>query len=247
MTVSGASYAYDDTTGAISLSNPTGNVAISATCPAVTASFTITGNITNGTLTGATSVTGDNTVTCTIVPSAGYTLPASADLTVTGATGTYNDQTGEISISHASADITVTATCPAEQQGMSAIAVNDQLTEIAIDDTAAKADVLAVLETLTYDADTGVCPLVEGTDTTAGSQNVLYAMRAEEDNTTYYLIFAVDSYDDHDGAHDELLFSSANAIGWENGVSSTLSLSGYTPTVTAVDSTAGWNGVIFGK
>ena len=48
--VVGASYTYDNTTGIIVLSNPTGNVSITAECEPVATTYSITYNITNATV-----------------------------------------------------------------------------------------------------------------------------------------------------------------------------------------------------
>ena len=75
VTVTGADSVYDSTTGVITLSNPTGNVSITAVCSVQT--FSITTNVTNGTASGATSITYGGTAQVTITPDSGYSLPES--------------------------------------------------------------------------------------------------------------------------------------------------------------------------
>lgn len=77
--------------------------------------YTISGSITDGTLSGATSVADGGSANVTIVPSSDHTYPAAAtDITVTGATrGTYNASTGALTITNATGNVTITATCPA--------------------------------------------------------------------------------------------------------------------------------------
>ena len=75
-------------------------------------SYTVTVTVTNGTATTLTSMNHGESKTVTITPSAGYELPES--VTVTGATASYDTSTGIVSLSHATGNVTVTATCPAE-------------------------------------------------------------------------------------------------------------------------------------
>lgn len=255
VSVSGASHTYDDTTGVISLSDPTGDVTISATCPAVTATFTITGNITNGTLTGATSVSGDNTATCTIVPSAGYTLPASADVTVTGATGSYDDQTGVITISHASANITVTATCPAEQpQALTAIEASDTLTSIRFDTSLSTSAVDAILAALTYSD--GYAALIEASNVGNADtgHDIVFAMAEADENDPTSISYSIfvgtkqDAQSSDIDYSDGLVYTSAG--GFANLTAGAIALTFPTdPVVSTVssDNTSSWNGVILGK
>ena len=71
--------------------------------------YTITKNITNGSLSGASTLMPSTIAILTFVPDAGYTYPTS--VTVTGATASYNNTTGELTLSNATGDVTVTATC----------------------------------------------------------------------------------------------------------------------------------------
>ena len=75
--------------------------------------YDITVNITNGTYSGDTTIT--DTATITITPDSGYTLPD--NITVTGATGAWNKDTGTLSISNPTGDVTVTGVCVAVQTG----------------------------------------------------------------------------------------------------------------------------------
>jgi polyisoprenoid-binding protein YceI len=76
--------------------------------------YSITGSITNGSLTGDSSVAAGGSANVTISPSSGYTYPAAvSDITVTGATkGTYNSSTGALTITNATGNVTITAACP---------------------------------------------------------------------------------------------------------------------------------------
>ena len=69
----------------------------------------ITTTVTNGTATGDSVIAG--TATVTIVPNEGYALPSS--VTVVGATSSYDDSTGIISLSSATGEVSITAACVA--------------------------------------------------------------------------------------------------------------------------------------
>ena len=109
VTVSGASYTYNQKTGVISLSNPTGPVTNTATC--IIETYTITNNITGGTASGDKTIQRGSTAIVTITPSSGYELPSS--ITVSGATYTYSSFTGVVSLSNATGNVTISATCVA--------------------------------------------------------------------------------------------------------------------------------------
>ena len=112
VTVTGATYTYDSTTGVVSLSAPTGNVTISGACTANT--YTVSTTLTNGTSSGATSITYGGTATVTLSASTGYTLPSS--VTVTGATYTYDSTTGVVSLSAPTGNVTISGACDQVQQ-----------------------------------------------------------------------------------------------------------------------------------
>ena len=71
--------------------------------------FNITGSITNGTLGGAIVILDTKTAQCQLVPNENYGYPT--NITVTGATYNYNNQTGVINLSQPTGDVTITATC----------------------------------------------------------------------------------------------------------------------------------------
>lgn len=113
VTVTGATKSYNSTTGVVSLSNPTGNVTITATCPALQ-SYSVTKTITHGSATGATSIYENGNATVTISPDTGYKLPSS--VSVSGATSEYNSTTGVVSLSNPTGNVTVSATMDAATQ-----------------------------------------------------------------------------------------------------------------------------------
>ena len=105
ITVTGTTYTYNKQTGVVALTNPTGDVSITATGKVVT--YSITKNLTNLTASGATTINTATSASVTLSPSSGYELPDS--VTVTGATYTYNKQTGVISLSNPTSNVTITA------------------------------------------------------------------------------------------------------------------------------------------
>lgn len=113
VTVTGATSSYNSTTGVVSLSNPTGAVSVSATCPALE-TYTIAKTITYGTATGDTSITENGEATVTLSPNTGYKLPST--ISVTGATSDYNSSTGVVILSNPTANVAVSATMDAAAQ-----------------------------------------------------------------------------------------------------------------------------------
>lgn len=71
--------------------------------------YTITTTVNNGTYTGATSVASSGSAQVQIAANTGYVLPES--ITVTGASSTYNSETGVVSLTNATANVVIEATC----------------------------------------------------------------------------------------------------------------------------------------
>ena len=108
VTVTNATQSYTSSSGKLVLSNCKGEVTVSGTCAPKT--YTITKTIYYGTASGATTITYGSTATVTISPNTDYMLPTS--VTVSGATPSYNSSTGVITLSNATGNVTITATCP---------------------------------------------------------------------------------------------------------------------------------------
>jgi len=107
ITVSGATSQYDQDTGEVTISNPTSDVTIEATCPV--ASYPITVSVTGGIYSAPESIQAGGTATVTISADDGFIFPSS--VTVTGADFTYNGDTGVISLSNPTGSVSVTAVC----------------------------------------------------------------------------------------------------------------------------------------
>lgn len=108
--VTGASYTYEKTEGAVHLSNPTGNVTVEATCISTLTTYSITANITNGSYEGVSSVTSDIPfVNVKIIEDTGYDLPDS--VTVTGATKVWDKDTATLTLYDYTDNIVITAVC----------------------------------------------------------------------------------------------------------------------------------------
>ena len=105
VSVSGADHTYNDSTGVISLSNASGNVTIDASMAPLT-EYTITVNETNGSHTGASNIKESRTATLTFTPTSGWGQPA--DVTVSGATKSWNRTSGVLTLSNPSGNVTVT-------------------------------------------------------------------------------------------------------------------------------------------
>lgn len=107
VTVSGCTYTWEQSTGMLDISNPTSNVAISISAIAV---YSITTSLTG--CTGASSnpstIEQGSTATLTFTANTGYALPD--EVTVSGATYTWNKDTGTLTLSEPTANVSVTIT-----------------------------------------------------------------------------------------------------------------------------------------
>lgn len=108
--VVGCSYAWKQSTGVLTLYNPTG--AVSAGVVAVARQYSITAAVTNGTATGANVIHTGETVALTISADSGYNLPDT--VTVTGASQSWNKETGTLTLSNPTGAVTVEAVCAAD-------------------------------------------------------------------------------------------------------------------------------------
>ncbi len=116
--------------GTLTLSNPTGAVSftiegalIQVNPPYIEleSSYSIGATITNGSAAGAQVIAEGATATITITADTGYVLPASITVNgvtgtsgSTGATWTYSDSTGVVSLSNPNDNITITAACESQ-------------------------------------------------------------------------------------------------------------------------------------
>ena len=110
VTMGGSSIAaeYDSSDGTIYYTPVTGNIVVTATCPAAGNVYSITTTVTNGTYSGSTSITDNGGVaSVTIAPTGDYKLPTS--VSVSGAQHTYNSSNGVISLSNATGNVTISA------------------------------------------------------------------------------------------------------------------------------------------
>ena len=127
-------YTYNNTTGAFSIASVTGNVFINATCPVDATTYTISGTITNGSLTGdiGEQVEGGE-YTVQISPSTLYKYPTSVTVTGAGEEGSgweYDSSDGIVYIYGLSGNVTITATCPAAS--ITSITVSGQKTAFTL-------------------------------------------------------------------------------------------------------------------
>lgn len=107
--VTGCSFGWNQSTGVLTLYNPTG--AVAAGVVAVAKSYAITATVTNGTATGANVIHTGETVAVTIAANTGYNLPDT--VAVTGASQTWNKETGTLTLSNPTGAVTVSAVCVA--------------------------------------------------------------------------------------------------------------------------------------
>ena len=129
-----AGYTYNSGTGAFSIASVTGNVVINATCPVDATTYTISGTITNGSLTGDTGeqVEGDDYVV-QISPSALYKYPTSVTVTGAGEEDSgweYDSSDGIVYIYGLGGNVTISATCP--DASITSITVSGQKTAFTL-------------------------------------------------------------------------------------------------------------------
>lgn len=105
VTVTGATQSWDASTGKLTLSNPTGNVRVTATCPIITYSITETTLHVTQSGTHPTTINAGSTVTLKYTANTNYELPDT--VTVTGATSTWTKSTGTLTLSNPTANVTV--------------------------------------------------------------------------------------------------------------------------------------------
>ena len=98
---------------------------VTGTYQGTSGGYTITCNITNGTYSGSTATFGSpNTAQIVISPNTGYNLPSSSsEITVVGASKSYNSSTGIVTLTNATGNITVSAECPFASQTISGVYV----------------------------------------------------------------------------------------------------------------------------
>lgn len=129
-----AGYTYNSGTGAFSIASVTGNVVINATCPIDATTYTISGSITNGSLTGeAGEQVEGGEYTVQISPSALYKYPTSVTVTGAGEEDSgweYDSTDGIVYIYGLSANVTISATCPAAS--ITSITVSGQKTAFTL-------------------------------------------------------------------------------------------------------------------
>ena len=107
ITVTNATYEYDDSTGEVTMSDPTGNPTIVAAC--VANGYPIAVSITHGSYSGDDLILIGGTASVTLVADDGALLPSS--VTVVGAEASYNASTGVVSLSNATGNVSITAAC----------------------------------------------------------------------------------------------------------------------------------------
>ena len=108
ISVSGATLdSWTQSTGTAVIRNVTGNVTITVTATKIT--YTLTENLTNIDKSGThpTSIAADETLTLVYATPDGYNLPD--NVTVTGATASWDKSTGKLTLSNPTGNVTVTA------------------------------------------------------------------------------------------------------------------------------------------
>lgn len=112
VTVSGATYNWNATTGTLTLSNPTSNVSISIIATKITYSIQTTLRGCFGSIGNATSIEYGGTVELTFIADSGYTLPET--VIVSGATSSWDKTTGKLTLSNPTGVVSITITAVEE-------------------------------------------------------------------------------------------------------------------------------------
>lgn len=149
--VTGCSFGWNQSTGVLTLYNPTG--AVAAGVVAVAKSYAITATVTNGTATGANVIHTGETVALTIAADSGYNLPDT--VTVTGASQTWNKETGTLTLSNPTGAVTVSAVCVAVTYPVKGDLITlDEKTYRVLKINSSVAEVLAMYDasTLSFDS-----------------------------------------------------------------------------------------------
>lgn len=93
----------------ITVASVTGDVTLSVECVALIV-YNITGSITDGSLTGATTILEGSGATVTVNPISGHSYPT--EVNVVGATASYLATSGVVTLNNPTSDVVITATCP---------------------------------------------------------------------------------------------------------------------------------------
>lgn len=184
ITVINASYSYNSTTGVVSLSYPTGDVGILATC--VEDSFTLSNTITNLTVTSGTipsTVHYSDNITITFTAPSGYTLPTS--VTVNGYA--VNDGDGTSTYGNCAADYSI-------YNGVGTLSLI-QFTGNTTINASGTASVYSITNSITNGSASGASTIIyDGTATVTISANSGYALPS-----TVSVTNATSSYNDTTG------------------------------------------------
>lgn len=208
-------------------------ISIGGDTPEPTTKYTITATITNGSSTGDSSIDEKGTASVTITPDSGYVLPES--VTVDGATSEYNSTTGVISLSNPTKNVTIAATCGAQEQGLTPFTVGQSATAFDFGDVQngdTNAEMQAFLDGLTYGQEEYVILL----SATAGEATA--TLRARKVGESNYALYA---YMGDTGAP---LYEQGKYKGLTDGKFAF----GATATIETVNDTTppAWNGVLVG-
>lgn len=205
--------------------------------------YSITPTVTNGTYSGDTQILGGETASGAIIPTTGYELPSS--ISVVGATYTYDNTTGAISYSAPTADVTISATCPAEAPtpSLTPFSVNQVIAgvdfgNVSNGDTSSAMDTF--LSGLTYSE--GIASLVTANDESvplaAGDLSVMSSGEVSGYVIMYAPSFAI--------LYSTVAYASQGvSAGFQNLTDGKYSF-GSSATVSSVNEAQGWNGVLIG-
>lgn len=105
ISVIGASYTWDPTTGTLVLSNPTGNVSITITANIITYPITATLSHCAASTSNPTTISANGAASLQFNANIGYSLPST--VTVSGATYNWNAATGTLTLSNPTSNVSI--------------------------------------------------------------------------------------------------------------------------------------------
>ena len=209
--------------------------------------YNITTTVTNGTKSGDTQILSGSTASVTIAANNGYDLPE--NVTVTGATVSYNATTGVISLSNPTGNVTISATCEEEPvAGLTPFAANDVVTGIRFDTSLSTEQVTSIVSGLDftdgYEEGWGLfVDLIKASDNSAK----LSVARMDMGGSYAYAIAAYSSTEGH-GVYVWASQTVGEYVteGFQNLTDGSIT-SSFTVAADGIYQGSAWNGIIAGK
>lgn len=229
ISVTGADFTYNVTTGVVVLSNPTDDIVITCACLAV---YSISVIVTDGDSEGDEEIVQGGTASLTLSADSGYHLPTS--ITVSGASYTYDSTTGVVSLSAPTGNVSIACVCEQDIQFLPLV-VGDTLKEGDVLYVDTEANIDEIMTALTNGGDQTNVELLQRSSGLYPSITANYTSQIKE---LALVTSSVKAY---------IIWS--GTAGWnENIVDKKLTLEGSnTATISGFNKASIWNGILLGK